>query len=55
MKIIEYTAKQNAMIAALNTQLAAISTAIGLLGGSYTVVPLNTFDKTDYEDIKIKH
>lgn len=55
MKIVEYTAKQNAMITALNTQLAAISTAIGLLGGTYTVVPLSAFNKTDYEDTKIKH
>jgi len=55
MKIVEYTAKQNAMITALNTQLAAISAAIASLGGTYTVVPLNSFNKTDYEDTKIKH
>lgn len=55
IEIVAFTAKQNEMITALNTQLASISTAIAGLSGVYTPIPLNTFNKSDYENTKVNH
>lgn len=55
MKIIDYTTKQNALIAELQAQLTLIATGISGAGGTYTPGTLTQFNKTDYEDLKVKH
>lgn len=55
MNIIDYTTKQNALIVELQTQLVLIAAGISGAGGSYAPGTLTTFNKSDYEDTKIKH
>lgn len=54
IKIDEQTAKLNQLVTELQTQLGLIATGIAAGGGSYTPATLSTFNKTDYENIKIK-
>lgn len=54
IKIDEQTAKLNQLVTELQTQLVLIATGIAAGGGSYTPATLSTFNKTDYENIKIK-
>lgn len=54
IKIDEQTAKLNQLVTELQAQLVLISTGITTAGGSYTPATLSTFNKTDYENIKIK-
>lgn len=55
IKIVEQTAKLNQLVSELQAQLVLIAAGIAAGGGSYTPATLSTFNKTDYEDIKIKH
>lgn len=55
IKITEQTAKLNQLVAQVQAQLALISTAIGLVGGSYVPGVLSTFVKTDYENTTVKN
>lgn len=54
IKIDEQTSKLNQLVTELQTQLGLIATGIAAGGGSYTPATLSTFNKTDYENIKIK-
>lgn len=54
MKINEFTLKQNQLVVELQAQLALISTAIAGVGGSYVAGVLSAFNKSDYENTKVK-
>lgn len=55
VKIVEQTAKLNQLVAELQAQLVLISAGLAGVGVSYTPATLSQFNKTDYEDTKIKH
>lgn len=55
VKIVEQTAKLNQLVAELQAQLVLISAGLAGAGVSYTPATLSQFNKTDYEDTKIKH
>lgn len=54
IKINDLTSSINTMIGNINTQLTAIAAGIAAGGGTYTPVPLNTFNKTAYENLTVK-
>lgn len=54
IKIDDLTSSINTMIGNINTQLTAISAGIIAGGGTYTPVPLTTFNKTAYENTTVK-
>lgn len=55
VKIDAQTLKLNQLVAELQAQLVLISASISGLGGSYVPGTISPFNKTDYEDTKIKH
>lgn len=55
VKIVALTTKLNNLITQLTAQLGLIATGIAAGGGSYTPGTLSTFNKIDYENIKITH
>lgn len=55
INIVQQTAKLNLLVTELQAQLTLIATGITGAGGSYAPGTLSNFNKSDYEDIKIKH
>jgi hypothetical protein len=55
IKIVDLTTKLNLFVSQTQAQLALISTAIAGVGGAYTPGTLSTFNKTNYENLIVKH
>jgi len=55
IKIVSLTQKLNNLKTETENNLLAIQTAITALGGAYTPLSLTQFNKSDYEDTKVKH
>lgn len=55
INIVDLTTKLNALVTQLQAQLALIATGIIAGGGTYTPGTLTSFNKTNYENTKIKH
>ena len=55
IKIIEQTAKLNKLVGELQRELGLIATGIVAGGGTYTPGILSTFNKSDFENTKVKH
>lgn len=55
VRINDLTTKLNALVNAINVQLPLIATGIIAGGGAYTPTLMTVFNKTDYENITIKH
>lgn len=55
INIVQQTAKLNALVSQIQAQLPLIAAGIATGGGSYTPGTLSSFNKSDYEDLYIKH
>lgn len=55
INITQQTLKLNQLVTELQAQLVLIAAGIAAGGGSYSPATLSAFNKTDFEDTKIKH
>jgi hypothetical protein len=55
VRVEDLTTKLNDMIRNINIELAKIQVGIAAGGGSYSPVNLQNFNKSDYENTKVKH